>query len=335
MQPGEKSQQELYELAAPARMGLDCSRLAVYHAFVTKRALMIVNPAARGVPEVEQLRDAISTLAGWEATLEATTGAGHATELARGAAQRSVDAVIGCGGDGTMNEVANGLAGSDTAMATVRGGTANVWAKEIGAPKDPSKAVRVLVDGELRSMDLGMAGDSYFLLMAGIGFDASIVQRVSPRLKRWSGALAYAVPTFGRAFGHRSISTELVVDQDTLGKPLYWLLLGNTRNYGGILDLTHQAKADDGLLDFCLVQHGGLPRLAWLAIWALFRRHQDRAEVVYRTFKSLDVQTPGLPVQVDGEYVGETPMTFRVAPGALKVIVPPGQATALFTPTLT
>ena len=335
MQPGEKSQQELYELAAPARMGLDCSRLAVYHAFVTKQALVIVNPTARGVPAIERLREAMSSVAGWGATLEATTGAGHATELARAAAQRGIDAVVACGGDGTMNEVANGLAGSETAMATVRGGTANVWAKEIGAPKDPSKAVRVLVDGELRSMDLGMAGDRYFLLMAGIGFDASIVQRVSPRLKRWSGALAYAVPTFGRAFGHRSISTELVVDQDTLGTPLYWLLLGNTRNYGGILNLTHRAKADDGLLDFCLVQHGGLPRLAWLAIWALFRRHQDRAEVVYRTFESLDVQTPGLPVQVDGEYVGETPMTFSVAPGALKVIVPPGQATALFTPTLT
>ena len=292
---------------------------------------MIINPAARGVPQLERLREAISRVAGWEATLEATTSAGHATELARAAAQRGIDAVVACGGDGTMNEVANGLAGSDTAMATVRGGTANIWAKEIGASKDPSEAVRVLADGELRSMDLGLAGDRHFLLMAGVGFDASIVQRVSSRLKRWSGALAYAVPSVLRAFGHRSISAELVVDGEALSTPLYWLLLGNTRNYGGVLNLTHQAKANDGLLDILLLQHGGLPRLAWLALWALLRRHQDRAEVVYRTASSIDVRTPGLPVQIDGEYLGETPMTFGVAPGALRVLVPRGQGKALFS----
>ena len=292
---------------------------------------MIVNPAARGVPEIERLREAISRVAGWEATLETTASAGHATELARAAAQRGIDAVVACGGDGTMNEVANGLAGSDTAMATVRGGTANIWAKEIGASKDPNEAVRVLADGELRSMDLGMAGERHFLLMAGIGFDASIVQRVSSRLKRWSGALAYAVPSVLRAFGHRSISAELVVDGEALSTPLYWLLLGNTRNYGGVLNLTHQAKANDGLLDILLLQHGGLPRLAWLALWALLRRHQNRAEVVYRTASSIDVRTPGLPVQIDGEYLGETPMTFGVAPGALRVLVPRGQGKALFS----
>ncbi len=293
---------------------------------------MIVNPAARGVPEIERLREAVSSLAGWEGTLEATTAAGHATELARAAAQRGIDAVVACGGDGTMNEVANGLAGSDTAMATVRGGTANVWAKEIGAPKDAGEAVRVLADGELRSMDLGLAGERHFLLMAGIGFDASIVRRVSPRLKRWSGAVAYAVPAVLRAFGHRSVAADLIVDEEALSTPLYWLLLGNTRNYGGVLNLTHQAKADDGLLDICLLQHGGLPRLAWLALWALLRRHQNRAEVVYRTAGSVDVRTPGLPVQLDGDYFGETPMTFSVAPGALRVLVPPGQASALFSP---
>ncbi len=282
---------------------------------------MIVNPAARGVPEIARLREAISSLAGWEAALESTTAAGHATELARAAAQRGIDAVVACGGDGTMNEVANGLAGSDTAMATVRGGTANVWAKEIGAPKEVDEAVRVLVDGEPRSMDLGLAGERHFLLMAGIGFDASIVRRVSSRLKRWSGALAYAVPSVLRAFGHRSTSADLVVDDEALSTPLYWLLLGNTRNYGGVLNLTHLARADDGLLDILLLQHGGLPRLAWLALWALLRRHQNRAEVVYRTASSIDVRTPGLPVQLDGDYFGETPMTFSVAPGALKVML--------------
>ena len=305
----------------PVSASLDCSGLAVYHAVVTKRTLAIVNPTARGVPGIERLRDAISSLAGWEATLEATTRAGHATELARAAAQRGLDAVIACGGDGTINEIANGLAGSETAMATVRGGTANVWAKEIGVPKSASEAVHVLVNGEQRTMDLGRAGERYFLLMAGIGFDAGIVKRVSPGLKRRFGAVAYAASVL-RAFGHRSVEADLIVDNDALPSPLYWLLLGNTRSFGGVLNVTHQAKANDGLLDFCLLQHGGLPRLVWLAIWALLKRHQNRAEVVYRTASSIDVRTPGLPVQIDGDYLGETPMTFSIAPGALRVIVP-------------
>ena len=230
-----------------------------------------------------------------------------------------------------MNEVANGLAGSETAMATIRGGTANVWAKEIGVPKQLSKAVSVIASGDVRTMDLGRAADRYFLLMAGVGFDASILRRVSSGLKRRFGAIAYALPSIGRAFGHRSISADLIVGEEALSTPLYWLLLGNTRNYAGVLNLTHMARADDGLLDVLLLEHGGLPRLAWLALWALFKRHQNRAGVVYQKVGTVEVRTPGLPVQIDGEYLGETPMTFSVAPGALKVIVPSGLASPLFS----
>ncbi len=230
-----------------------------------------------------------------------------------------------------MNEVANGLAGSETAMATIRGGTANIWAKEIGAPKKLTEAISLIASGDVRTMDLGRAGDRHFLLMAGVGFDASIVQRVSSRLKRWSGAVAYAVPSVLRAFSHRAVDADLVADGDAESTPLYWLLLGNTRNYGGVLNLTHMAKADDGLLDVLLLKHGGLPRLAWLAIWALFKRHQNRAGVVYKKASLVEVKTPGIPVQIDGEFLGETPMTFGVAPDALRVIVPTDFESPLFS----
>ncbi len=296
-----------------------------------KRALVILNPAARGSPSIEELREAITALEGWETSLKATTGPGHAIELAREAAHNGIDVVASCGGDGTMNEVANGLAGSETAMAAIRGGTANVWAKEIGVPKKLSKAVSAIATGDVRTMDLGRAGERYFLLMAGVGFDASILGRVSSGLKRRFGAIAYALPSIGRAFGHRSVSADLVVDNEALSTPLYWLLLGNTRNYAGVLNLTHMAKADDGLLDLCLLKYGGLPRLAWLALWALLKRHQNRAEVVYQKAGLVEVRTPGLPVQIDGEYLGETPMTFGVAPGALKVLMPQNFESPLFS----
>ncbi len=290
-----------------------------------------MNPAARGAPPIEKLRAAAEALHGWETSLSETTAAGDAADMAREAARQGIDVAVACGGDGTVNEVANGLAGSETALAAVRGGTANVWAKEIGLPKDPAKAIGLLANGDRRTVDLGLAGDRHFLLMAGVGFDASIVRRVSSGLKRRLGAVAYAIPAIGRAFGHRSVDTDLIVDGEQRLSPVYWLLLGNTRDYGGVLGLTHMAKADDGLLDICLLQHGGPLRIAWVALWALFKRHQNRAEVVYEKVRLLDVQTPGLPVQIDGEYLGETPMTFSIVPGALHVIVPRGIESLLFS----
>ena len=101
-----------------------------------------------------------------------TERAGHATEIARDAAARGVDVIVVNGGDGTINEAINGIAGTATALATLRGGTANVWAGEIGMDRDPVKAMRQIVRGERRRIDLGRADGRCFLLMAGVGFDA-------------------------------------------------------------------------------------------------------------------------------------------------------------------
>ena len=307
---------------------------------MVQRALLILNPTARGAPPREWLREGIDALDGWEATISQTESAGHAIELARDAAANGLDAVVACGGDGTVNEVANGLAGSQTAMAVVRGGTANVWSKEVKLPRKPADAVRLLSTGERRVVDLGRAvysagadGDSerYFLLMAGIGFDASIVRQASGKLKRRLGAAAYLLQAARSVFSHRAVAVEMLVDGAPMSTSLYWLLAGNTRSYAGIISLTHQASADDGRLDFCLLEQGGLPRIAWLLPWVLLRRHHQRAHVQYRVVESLEVRTAGLPVQVDGDYLTETPIRIDVAPRALQVIVPAELNSPLFT----
>ena len=305
-----------------------------------KRALFVYNPVARGAPPIDRLRAAIDRLAGWEASLEPTTAPGHATELARGGATSGLDAVVACGGDGTVNEVANGLAGSPTALAVVRGGTANVWAKEARLPHDPAAAVRLLAEGETRTIDLGRASaiggsasggaDRYFLLMAGVGLDAAVVREVSSSLKRRFGAASYLLYGIRRALRYPSVDADLLVDGAPLTSPLYWLLLGNTRNYAGLLNITHLAKADDGRLDMALLPKGGLLRLAWLAPWVLLGRHHGRGGIRYRTLETLEVRTPGLPVQIDGEYLTETPLRFEVAPAALRVLVPRDLQSPLF-----
>ena len=313
---------------------------------MVKRALLILNPTARGATPREWLREGIDALDGWEATISQTESAGHAIELARDAAASGMDAVVACGGDGTVNEVANGLAGSQTAMAVVRGGTANGWSKEVKLPRKPADAIRLLSTGERRWVDLGRAvyggsiasgigggaeHERYFLLMAGIGFDASIVRQASVKLKRRLGAAAYLLQGARSVFSHRAVAVELLVDGAPLSASLYWLLMGNTRSYAGVVNVTHLAVADDGRLDFCLLEQGGLPRIAWLLPWLLLRRHHQRAHMQYRQVESLEVRTAGLPVQVDGEYLTETPIRIEVAPRALRVIVPAKLNSPLFT----
>lgn len=197
-------------------------------------------------------------------------------------------------------------------------------------PRKPEAALRVLSDGEVRTVDLGRAGERYFLLMAGAGFDAAIVRELTGGVKQRLGASAYIVAGLRRAWSHRPLDAEVTSNGASLSGALYWLVVGNTRNYGGVLNITDRAQADDGLLDVCVLRKGGVLRLGWLALLVLAKCHHKRANVVYRQARSLEIATPGLPVQVDGEYLGETPMRFEVAPGALRVIVPRGLRSPLF-----
>ena len=154
---------------------------------------------------------------------------------------------------------------------------------------------------------------------------------MSSKLKQRLGAAAYLLQGARSVFSHRAVTVELLVDGAPLSASLYWLLVGNTRSYAGVVSLTHQAAADDGRLDFCLLEQGGLPRIVWLLPWVLLRRHHQRAHVQYRPVESLEVRTVGLPVQVDGEYITETPIRIDVAPRALRVIVPADLNSPLFT----
>ncbi len=268
--------------------------------------------------------------AGWQIETINTDAAGHATEIARDAAARGVDVVVVYGGDGTINEALNGLAGSETALAVLRGGTANVWAKETQCAKDPVASMRAIVGGVRRRVDLGRANGRYFLLMAGLGLDAAIVSRVGARMKRRLGALAYIIAGVPAALRTKPWRVRMIVDGAPTDTLLYFMLLGNTRSYGGVTNITYRAQVDDGLLDLALMRRGGVLRLLLDGIRVLFRRHDRSPNVTYAKVTSVDIETPGVPVQIDGEAFGETPMRFEIVPRAMAVIVPRDLETPLF-----
>lgn len=268
-------------------------------------------------------------VAGWDVTISVTECAGHATEVAREAAAQLVDVIVVNGGDGTINEAVNGLAGTSTALAVLPGGTANVWAKEIGVSKRIETAMQVVLHGDRRRVDLGVANGRYFLLMAGVGLDAAIIPRVNPWLKRRAGAMAYILAGIATAIRTRAWATQCRLDGDAIETSLYWMLAGNTRNYGGIVNITKAARIDDGLLDVALMKRGGL-HLVTDGVRLLFGRHAGSGNVMYRQVAEAFIETPGIPVQLDGELCLETPLRLGVAPRALTVVVPGNLRSPLF-----
>ena len=295
-------------------------------------ALLIRNPVARHRLDDLALTAVLDVArnAGWTIDDVATEREGHATALARDAAQRGVDVVVVHGGDGMLNEAANGLAGTAAALAVLRGGTANIWAKETRTPKDPIAAMRAITRGVTRLIDLGRANGRFFVLMCGAGLDAKIVPRVGPRSKRWLGPVSYIIAGVTTALTTRPWTCDVRIDGAEPERSLYWMVAGNTRSYGGIAEITHTAIADDGELEIALMRRGGPLRLLADGVRLLRKRHPRSPNVRYTRARSVDIATPGIPLQVDGEPAGETPVRIEAAPLALRVIVPAGVASPLF-----
>jgi YegS/Rv2252/BmrU family lipid kinase len=303
---------------------------------MTRRALLVVNPAARGLPPLRRIQEAADWLRtrGWEVALETTAASGEATRLASRAASGGRSVVVACGGDGTIHEVVNGLAGSEAVLAVIPGGTANVWAKDARLPRAPLEAARVIDGGRCRRIDLGLieweasGGRSperrYFLLMVGVGLDAHVVARVSQGSKRRLGAAAYVLTAAREALFYHSQPVELKLDgRERLSLRLGWMLAGNTRCYGGVTHITNRALADDGLLELLIFPGYNLLRATGYGLATLAGRHYGAPGVTYRQAAEIEVAGPSsLPVQADGEFVGYTPLRLRVVPGALQVLMP-------------
>jgi YegS/Rv2252/BmrU family lipid kinase len=300
-------------------------------------AVIIANPNSgiAGFPHPNRNFD--ETLAylrkqGWKAEIWYTQSSGDGEKLARKAAQQQVNLVIAAGGDGTINEVIQGLAGSETALGVLPGGTVNVWARELGIPLDDAGARKILVNGQTRRIDLGCVNGRYFLLMAGIGFDGEVTQAVEGKPLKRLGLLGYTLAVLWLGPGYRGFPVVVTIDRYVVKTRALQIVIGNTQLYAGAIKITWQAKCDDSLLDLCIVRKRNLWGRLVVAKDFILRLSRRRQWVRYDTFKTLKIETPiPVPYQIDGEAGGFTPAEFSVAPGVLKVIVPQKTPRGLFT----
>lgn len=253
--------------------------------------------------------------------------AGEERMLARQFARDS-DIVIAVGGDGTVSEVAAGLVGSPAALAIIPTGTTNVVARGLGIPLSPAGAARLLLrPTERLHLDIAVSGDRVMLHMAGAGFDALMMRDARHSLKRIAAWAAYVPPAMRHLTG-RLWDFTLTVDGELVRARARMILIANG---SFVLDpwfkVGQRIRPDDGLLDICIFTPPHLGGTLNVAFWGLLGRVERS-----RYFRQLQGKvirldaTPPAPVEIDGDYIGTTPVELRVQPGALPVVVPTGSA---------
>lgn len=318
-----------------------------------KKACLIINP--RSGKNVAKLADimAVFSAAGWKTDIALKEFGGHTMQLAREAAEAGYDLVIGYGGDGTLNQVVNGVMAAErrgSIVGVIPGGTANVWAHELGIPEDPVKASLLLVNSEKRKVDLGhvqvdslsgkRGGRHHFLLMAGLGFDAAILRHVSTSLKEKIGAAAVALTAVKELPSQHTFPIEirsLVAGKKRVlwrGEALQ-VIVGNTRRYGNIAEVTPEALIDDGVLDVCVITAGDPLTTIEQILSILFHRkpengrseHFQGAHFWIRVPASVYLQLDGSRVKakdLDAAPAKAAKVTYRfdALPRALRVAIP-------------
>ena len=307
------------------------------------RSKLIVNPTSGPWDVRRELPDVLYHLQAhnWRTSLHHTARPGEATELARQAAEQELDAVFVVGGDGTINEIINGLAGSAVALGVLPGGTGNVWAKEMGLPtRSPLhlsplvESVRALVPGATRRIDLGKANGRFFLQWGGIGLDAEVTYAMEPRTRRQRrlGALAYIVAGLTAAANMAGTRTRIWIDEELIYRRTILIVISNSQLYGGKVRIATDARLDDGMLDLNVFAGTGFGSSIRAALGVITGLHiHDPRHSFYRG-STIRVETEKpMATHLDGEPFGTTPLECEVVPRALSVLIPHGIRPELFT----
>jgi len=301
-------------------------------------ALLIHNPNAGGGgnsrrKQLDEARKVLSSN-GIEAELAETKGPGDATEIANRASQEGRQLVIACGGDGTLNEVINGLAGQQNGhrvpLGLLPGGTANILAKELGIPWSIPAATLKLLHCDVKEIALGLATPllepqrkKYFLSVAGAGPDGMIVYSVDLELKAKVGILAYWYQGAREVLRYKFPHFRVVAEGQAIDATL--VVVGRTKNYGGPFKITTEADLyEDRFEVMALTTQSGFKYLSYLPTLWMNKLRGTEGVHFYKSDSVVCEPLDSNPVyaQIDGEPLARLPIEFTIVPRALKLLVP-------------
>lgn len=299
------------------------------------RRLVILNPTARRASRHRGLLEEMA--AEPETELRETTGPGDASALARRARAEGAAELVSAGGDGTLNEVVNGLApfgregdgtGSVPAVGLLPLGTGNDTARSLGVPLDPEEARAVLDEGATRTVDVGRVRGSrerHFVNSAVAGVGGLVERRLPAGLKRWLGSYSYRVAAVAalRHIPRYRVTAECDEGRETVRSVAYSVIVANGSHAGGGVPVAPGARVDDGLLDLVVVECGPARKMPGL-VWSVLRgEHPGRDDVRRERVESVSIRArPPIWVSLDGEVLGDEAFRADVVPDALRVLTP-------------
>jgi len=246
----------------------------------------------------------------------------QAQQLASDAAARGCEKVVAAGGDGTVNAVIAGLAGTGATLGVLPTGTMNLFARELGLPKlDLAACWRVIEEGEAKDVDLFEAGEGIFVQIAGVGIDAKIIEQTTWESKKKFGPLSYFLSALSVA-GKQAPRLEVFAEGE---EPLEgaFVLIGNGSLYGPAFKVFRNASNDDGMLEVLVFEKQSHINIARYISGMALGNVEKMKDVTYLRTPTLRVESAEpVPVQVDGELAGTTPVDFKPLPQKLRVMAP-------------
>ena len=287
-----------------------------------RRILIVHNPVAGWSrrARVQAVRQALDSM-GCRVEVRMTEHAGHAEDIARGLRPGECDILAVAGGDGTINEVINGLPPGGPTLAVIPNGTANVLAHEIGLSQQPEAIARVIAQSQPTAVNIGLANGRRFVMMAGVGFDAHVVAGVTPRLKRALRKGAYVwrsllqMPTFGdRRY-------RVVIDGESCQAAS--AIVANGRYYAGQFLCAPEARLDQSLFHVCLFKRTGAVNVMRYGLAMLMNRLPRLPDFEIRPGHVVEIEgAVGEPVQADGDIIARLPVRITLAERPLWMLRP-------------
>ncbi|MBO4848549.1 MAG: diacylglycerol kinase family lipid kinase [Clostridia bacterium] len=288
------------------------------------RPYFIVNPIAGGGKALEKFERVKQYFAKKRADFSyvMTDRAGQSTALAEEAYEKGERYIVAVGGDGTINEVAACLyKKDDVVMGICPFGTGNDFARVLDIPTDPDEAAGVLAEGTPRPVDMGLADDKPFINVGGIGFDVDVVINTEKFKKRFHGMIPYLFGIVQSMAHLKGIPVKITADGKQTSEDILLCAVANGSHFGGGMAVAPEADATDGLFDVCVIRRVGLLQFLHLLPKFVKGRHIGRKPIDYFRASEVSIDCGRRPMQLDGELGEYAPVTFRLVPGALKIML--------------